>query len=71
MRKLKVVDERALENYIRIVEMYQIREEKIKVRIKEMEDLELRRVKEEMEKQETFYSHNFDATVSINSLLLV
>lgn len=51
--------------------MYQIREEKIKVRIKEMEDLELRRVKEEMEKQETFYSHNFDATVSINSLLLV
>jgi len=62
LRKLGVIDERVLENYLKTVEFYRAREEKMKVRIKEMEDLELERIKEEMEKQETFYSHNFDAT---------
>ena len=64
-----MIDERVLENYLKTVEFYRAREEKMKVRIKEMEDLELERIKEEMEKQETFYSHNFDATVSINAVL--
>merc|ERR1719427_347717 len=61
LRGLEVIDERALDNYLKMVEVYRRREEQMEVRRKEMMESEMRGVKGEMEEQETFFSHNFDA----------
>ena len=60
-----MIDERALDNYLKMVEVYRRREEQMEVKRKEMMESEMRGVKGEMEEQETFFSHNFDAMVNI------